>query len=70
MKPSWDEQRRNEPRTDRKFRAEDEHLVAENKEEVSKINQGDKLEALERHNKNNSRNGKTKSPGHEDLLGE
>ena len=34
MKPSWDEQRRNEPRTDRKFRAEDEHLAAENKEEV------------------------------------
>lgn len=34
MKPSWDEQRRNEPRTDRKFRAEDEHLAADNKEEV------------------------------------
>lgn len=44
MKPSWDEQRRNEPRTDRKFRAEDEHLVAEDKEEVAKSHHGDKLE--------------------------
>lgn len=43
MKPSWDEQRRNEPRTDRKFRAEDEHLAAENKEEVAKSHHGDKL---------------------------
>lgn len=43
MKPSWDEQRRNEPRTDRKFRAEDEHLTAEDKEEVAKSHHGDKL---------------------------
>lgn len=46
MKPSWDEQRRNESRTDRKFRPQDEHLLAENKEEVAKINHGDELESL------------------------
>lgn len=43
MKPSWDEQRRNEPRTDRKFRAEDENLAAQSKEEVVKSHHGDKL---------------------------
>jgi hypothetical protein len=44
MKPSWDEQRRDQPRTDRKFRdGRDEHLLAEEKEELAKSHQGDKL---------------------------
>ena len=43
MKPSYTEQRRNEPRTDRKFRAEDEHLIARDKEDVALSPHGDKL---------------------------
>lgn len=44
MKPSWDEQRRDQPRTDRKFRdGRDEHLLAHEKEELVKSHQGDKL---------------------------
>lgn len=54
MKPSFTNQK-NPPATDQKFRPQDEHvlaenkeeianLVPENKEEVAKINQGDKLE--------------------------
>lgn len=44
MKPSWDEQRRDESRTDRKFRdGRDEHLLAEEKEELAKSHHGDKL---------------------------
>lgn len=51
MKPSWDEQRRNESRTDRKFRADggDEHLLAHEKEELAKSHQGDKLAPDYRH---------------------
>ena len=51
MKPSWDEQRRNEPRTDRKFKADagDEHLLAHEKEELAKSHQGDKLAPDYRH---------------------
>lgn len=49
MKPSWTEQRRHESRTDRKFRAEDQHLVAEDKKEVAKLNHGDKLEPQNHH---------------------
>lgn len=48
MKPSYTEQRKHEPRTDRKFRPEDEHLIAEEKEEVAKGPHGDKLEPLVR----------------------
>ena len=48
-KPSYTEQRRNQPRTDRKLRAEDRHLVAQDKEEVAGPH-GDKLKPLtERH---------------------
>lgn len=44
MKPSWDEQRRNEPRTDRKFRdARDESLLNEEKQELAKNHHGDKI---------------------------
>jgi len=46
MKPSYTEQRRNEPRTDRKLRAEDEHLVARDKQDVVSGNHGDRLEPL------------------------
>jgi hypothetical protein len=43
MKPSFTGQR-SVPATDRKFRPTDEHLIEENKEEVDKINHGDKME--------------------------
>jgi hypothetical protein len=42
MKPSFTGQR-SVPSTDRKFRPTDEHLIEENKEDVDKINHGDKL---------------------------
>jgi len=45
MKPSYDEQRTNPPATDRKFREDDEHLLARNKEDVSLSPHGDKLDS-------------------------
>jgi hypothetical protein len=44
MKPSYDEQRKNAPATDRKFRENDEHLVARNKEDVALSPHGDKVQ--------------------------
>ena len=52
MKPSFTNQKQ-VPATDRKFRPTDEHLIAEDKEEVNKINHGDKMEALESHDHDN-----------------
>ena len=52
MKPSFTNQK-TVPATDRKFRPEDEHLIAEDKSEVNKINHGDKMEAVTRHDKDN-----------------
>jgi hypothetical protein len=43
VKPSFTDQK-SVPATDRKFRPTDEHLIEENKEEVDKINHGDKME--------------------------
>lgn len=48
MKPSFTNQNR-PPATDTKFHPTDEHLIAENKEEVAKINHGDKLEPEHSH---------------------
>jgi hypothetical protein len=45
MKPSFTGQR-SVPATDQKFRPTDEHLIEENKEEVEKINHGDKMEPV------------------------
>jgi hypothetical protein len=45
MKPSFTGQR-SVPATDQKFRPTDEHLIERNKEEVDKINHGDKMEPL------------------------
>ena len=56
MKPSWTNERRNEPVTDRKFRTEDEHLAAENKEEVAKSHHGDKLAPDYRHEPGDDKN--------------
>lgn len=46
MKPSFTNQIKPSV-TDTKFHPTDEHLIAENKEEVAKINHGDKLEKIE-----------------------
>jgi hypothetical protein len=43
MKPSYDEQRKHAPATDRKFRSEDEHLLAREKEDVALSPHGDKI---------------------------
>jgi hypothetical protein len=43
VKPSFTNQK-SAPATDRKFRPTDEHVIEENKEDVDKINHGDKLE--------------------------
>jgi hypothetical protein len=43
MKPSFTGQQ-SVPATDRKFHPKDEHLIAESKEDVNKINHGAKLE--------------------------
>ena len=45
MKPSYKGQR-TKPATDQKFHPTDEHLIEENKEEVDKINHGDKMEPI------------------------
>jgi hypothetical protein len=50
MKASHDGQR-SKPATDQKFQSTDEHLIAENKEEVDKINHGDKMEPLPGHDR-------------------
>jgi hypothetical protein len=47
VKPSFTDQK-SVPATDRKFRPTDEHLIEENKEEVDKINHGDKMEPAPR----------------------
>ncbi len=48
MKPSFTNQTR-PPATDAKFHPTDEHLIAENKEEVVKTHHGDKLETEHGH---------------------
>ena len=53
MKPSYTEQRKNPPRTDRKFREEDEHLLARDKEDVALSPHGDKLVPQTDQNKDN-----------------
>ena len=58
MKPSYTEERRHRPSTDRKFEPTDDHIVEENKEEVAKDAQGDKLEPLVRQHPNNSKKSK------------
>ncbi len=52
MKPSFTNGK-SQPSTDRKFQPKDEHLLAQNKDEVHKVNHGDKMEALTRHEKDN-----------------
>lgn len=47
MKPSYNDERVNPPATDRKFRQDDEHLLARDKEEVALPPHGDKLHATE-----------------------
>ncbi len=61
MKPSFTNQTQ-PPATDRKFHPTDEHLIEENKEEVVKINHGDKLEALESHDGNNEEEQRATAP--------
>lgn len=61
MKPSFTNQR-NIPMTDRKFHPTDEHLIEENKEEVVKINHGDKLEPEKRHNHDNEEEERASAP--------
>jgi hypothetical protein len=51
MKPSYTGQR-SKPATDQKFHPTDEHLIEENKEEVDKINHGDKMEPVPGQNQN------------------
>lgn len=53
MKPSFTNQSRL-PATDTKFHPTDEHLIAENKEEVAKIHHGDKLETEHGHDHDNN----------------
>lgn len=48
MKPSFANQNR-PPATDAKFRPTDEHLIAEDKQDVAKMNHGDKLETEHGH---------------------
>ncbi len=53
MKPSFTNQTR-PPATDAKFHPTDEHLIAENKEEVVKTHHGDKLETEHGHDHKHS----------------
>ncbi len=56
MKPSFTNQTR-PPATDAKFHPTDEHLIAEDKQEVAKMNHGDKLETEKGHVRDNNENG-------------
>ena len=47
MKPSYDDERVNPSTTDRKFRQDDQHLLARDKEDVALSPHGDKLHTTE-----------------------
>ncbi len=50
MKPSYTGQR-SVPATDQKFRPTDEHLIEKNKEEVDSSEHGDKIETVQKQNR-------------------
>lgn len=47
MKPSYDDERINPSATDRKFREDDKHLLARDKEDVALSPHGDTLHAVD-----------------------
>ena len=62
MKPSHDDQRTGPPATDKKFRQEDKHILAKNKEEVALSPHGDKqIPKTSKHEEHQGPEGPTES---------